>query len=232
MNKKEAEKKIRELAKQVCVKHDAPDNATMDELSEAGYLVERLKLSYLDGLRITYPDGSMRYATTIQTTKGRQDRCTIYDAEDVHRYETCTRMLINADKPRDVYTVDAYADAITADGLRNQIKEACTQMRKALGEMEAEPEPTVECGQDDETPLECYEGFDPEPMAPEQKAEPIENPLEWLKRAHEGITVSRKNERACWWVSGNTKPMKEKLKAMGFKWAPKKKMWYLKPQTA
>lgn len=227
MNKKDAEKKIRALATQVCVKHEEPDQATVDELSEAGYHVERLKLNYLDGLRITYPDGSMRYATTIQTTKGRQDRCTIYDAEDVHRYETCTRMLIEADKPRDVYTVDAYADAITADGLRNQIKDACNQMRKALGEMEAEPEPMVE-GQDDETPLECYEGFAADPV----KAEPPENPLEWLKRAHEGITVSRKNERACWWVSGNTKPMKEKLKAMGFKWAPKKKMWYLKPQTA
>lgn len=227
MNKKEAEKKIRELAKQVCVKHDAPDNATMDELNEAGYLVEHLKLNYLDGLRVTYPDESMHYATAIQTTKGRQDRCTIYTMEDVHMYETCTRMLIDAETGSHVYAADCYSDGIKADGLRNQIKEACNQMRKAIG-TEAEPEPMMECGQDDETPLECYEGFDPEPAKPE----PAENPLEWLKRAHEGITVSRKNEKACWWVSGNTRPIKDHLKAMGFKWAPKKKMWYLKPQTA
>ena len=229
MNKKDAEKKIRELAKQVCVKHDVPEQVTIDELNEAGYTIERLQTNYLDGLRVTYPDGSMHYATTIQTTKGRQDRCTIYTMEDVHLFESCTRQLSEADLVSKVYMVDCYADNIQADGLRNQIKEGCQQMRHMLAEAKVEePEPAHVPGQDDETPLECYEGFDPEPAKPE----PVENPLEWLKRAHEGITVTKKNEKACWWVSGNTKPMKEKLKAMGFKWAPKKKMWYLKPQTA
>jgi len=28
------------------------------------------------------------------------------------------------------------------------------------------------------------------------------------------------------WVSGNTKPVKEELKALGFKWSSKKKTWY------
>jgi hypothetical protein len=28
------------------------------------------------------------------------------------------------------------------------------------------------------------------------------------------------------WLSGNTKDIKDKLKELGFKWAPKKKMWY------
>lgn len=31
------------------------------------------------------------------------------------------------------------------------------------------------------------------------------------------------------WVSGNTRPYKEKLKKQGFKWASKKKMWFWKP---
>jgi curved DNA-binding protein CbpA len=30
------------------------------------------------------------------------------------------------------------------------------------------------------------------------------------------------------WVSGDTKPHKEKLKGSGFKWAPKKKHWYFR----
>ena len=231
MNKKDAEKKIRELAKQVCVKHEEPNRAAMDELNEAGYAMERLKLAYMDGLRITYPDGSMRYATAVQTAKGRQDRCTIYTMEDVQLYESCTRMLMSAELVSQVYAADCYADNIQSDGLRNQVKEGCQQMRKAIDEArdgKPEPEPTVTPGQDDETPLECYEGFTEEPTKPE----PVEDPHEWLKRSHEGITVSRKNGKACWWVSGNTKPIKDKLKAMGFKWAPKKKMWYLRPAIA
>jgi hypothetical protein len=35
----------------------------------------------------------------------------------------------------------------------------------------------------------------------------------------------------CWiWISGNTKPIKELIKTLGFRWAAKKKMWYLKPE--
>jgi len=32
------------------------------------------------------------------------------------------------------------------------------------------------------------------------------------------------------WVSGNTKPYKEQLKEMGFKWSPNKSSWYLAPE--
>lgn len=31
------------------------------------------------------------------------------------------------------------------------------------------------------------------------------------------------------WVSGDTRPYKEELKAAGFKWAPKKMMWHFRP---
>ncbi len=31
------------------------------------------------------------------------------------------------------------------------------------------------------------------------------------------------------WVGGDTRPHKEALKAAGFRWAPKKRMWYAKP---
>lgn len=31
------------------------------------------------------------------------------------------------------------------------------------------------------------------------------------------------------WISGDTKPVKEQLKAAGCRWASKKKMWYWKP---
>lgn len=32
------------------------------------------------------------------------------------------------------------------------------------------------------------------------------------------------------WVSGNTKPHKDEIKALGFKWHSKKKMWYKSPE--
>ncbi|NNH97779.1 J domain-containing protein [Pasteurella multocida] len=32
------------------------------------------------------------------------------------------------------------------------------------------------------------------------------------------------------WLSGNTKEYKDALKELGFKWAPKKKMWYYRPE--
>lgn len=33
------------------------------------------------------------------------------------------------------------------------------------------------------------------------------------------------------WVSGETRQHKESLKEHGFRWAPKKKVWYFKPST-
>ena len=33
------------------------------------------------------------------------------------------------------------------------------------------------------------------------------------------------------WLSGNTKPYKEVLKALGFRWARKKRMWYIAPTS-
>lgn len=32
------------------------------------------------------------------------------------------------------------------------------------------------------------------------------------------------------WLSGNTKQHKEKLKVTGYKWAPKKSLWYFRPE--
>ena len=226
MNEKDAKKAIRAIAKQV-LSNGTPDKQAMDALTEAGYLLERKEIHGMDGMLATFPNGVKHYATWTRTSDGRKDTATVYTLEDVSLYGECNQMLANANNAGMLYDIDAKADGIKATGLRNQIRTACMQLKKMMHD-EDTVLPEAALGQDDETPLECYEGFNPEPAKPE----PVENTLEWLKRAHEGITVSRKNERACWWVSGNTKPMKEKLKAMGFKWAPKKKMWYLKPQTA
>ena len=265
MNKREAEKIIRELADAVIVKHEVPSQEAMDGLEAAGYKLERLKLTHNDGIRVTYPDGSMGFATRVHTQKGKNDECTVYTMEDMHRFETCTRMLVDAERQSQVYDIDKYADGIERDGLRNQVKQACEQLRKMLPTMpapepepmpaherpaEIEPAPELEPatmpapGQDDLVPLECYEacgqpahetiGELHQAPAPEPAHEPRrahESVMEWLARPHMGIAVTRKNERSCWWVTGDTKPRRDQLKEMGFRWSPKKRAWYLRPQA-
>ena len=66
-----------------------------------------------------------------------------------------------------------------------------------------------------------------EPGTVEPEAVTIETVAERF-RGKTNIMVMQKNARACIWVEGDTKPIKEDLKAMGFKWAPKRKGWYLR----
>lgn len=74
---------------------------------------------------------------------------------------------------------------------------------------------------------------------PEQKKPEIEPlpevSLEMASKALagiEGIEVSQKNEHSCIRVKGNTKPIKEALLAMGFRWARSKSAWYRSPAMA
>ncbi len=79
----------------------------------------------------------------------------------------------------------------------------------------------------------------PEPVAEEPTPEPQPEPSNLADKANTykatfeklaGVTVLVKGEKtACpiVWIGGETKPHKDKLKAAGCKWAPKKKMWYI-----
>lgn len=43
------------------------------------------------------------------------------------------------------------------------------------------------------------------------------------------VAVYQKREGASIWVSGNTKPHRDELKALGFRWSGKRKEWWFKP---
>lgn len=63
-------------------------------------------------------------------------------------------------------------------------------------------------------------------VSPEDMAE--------IKNAVESILPLQLSVEVCgnWvWVSGDTKPHKDALKAAGFKWAPKKANWFFKPSS-
>ncbi len=57
---------------------------------------------------------------------------------------------------------------------------------------------------------------------------------EWQEIIHKLLTLKMENVSievigAFLWVSGNTKPYKEELKALNMKWSNNKKSWYLAP---
>ncbi|MHB9652813.1 DnaJ domain-containing protein (plasmid) [Enterococcus faecalis] len=61
-----------------------------------------------------------------------------------------------------------------------------------------------------------------------------ETPQEWQEIIHKLLTLKMENVSievigAFLWVSGNTKPYKEELKALNMKWSNNKKSWYLAP---
>lgn len=64
--------------------------------------------------------------------------------------------------------------------------------------------------------------------------ETTETPQEWQAIIHKLLTLKMENVSievigAFLWVSGNTKPYKEELKALNMKWSNNKKSWYLAP---
>lgn len=65
------------------------------------------------------------------------------------------------------------------------------------------------------------------------KAENTEKPEEYREMIDELIKYNVIIEFiGCYiWVSGDTKPIKERLKEYGFKWSSSKSNWYLKPEN-
>ena len=68
----------------------------------------------------------------------------------------------------------------------------------------------------------------------DNKAEFTESSAEFIHIVEELLKMDDLTVELCgsWlWISGNTKPHKEELKALGCRWASKKFMWYWKPSN-
>ena len=75
------------------------------------------------------------------------------------------------------------------------------------------------------------------PKAEEPKAEAkaedvaiamsLEFMQEWCKRGN--MVATQKREGCCIWVEGETKPFQDELSGLGFRWAPRRKGWYIDP---
>lgn len=67
------------------------------------------------------------------------------------------------------------------------------------------------------------------------KTEKVENVNEYRDLIHQLLNLVGIEIEICgaWlWISGNTKPHKEALKVLGCYWAPKKQLWYWRPEEA
>lgn len=65
--------------------------------------------------------------------------------------------------------------------------------------------------------------------------ESTETPQEWREIISQLLALKMENVLievigSFLWISGNTKPYKEELKALGLKWGRKKQAWYLSPK--
>lgn len=72
----------------------------------------------------------------------------------------------------------------------------------------------------------------PKPAKKEPQAESVSLDLIGAWCGKRGLVASQKADGCCIWVEGESKPYAEELKEMGFRFAKKRKSWYLDPKRA
>ena len=76
---------------------------------------------------------------------------------------------------------------------------------------------------------ECTETVDESPI---ENAPAIQISLETMQEwcaSRGNVIATQKREGCCIWVEGETKPYKEELKELGFRWGKARKAWYYTP---
>lgn len=229
MNKRDTEKLMRQIAWNVCMLNEVPQQRDFDVLEADGYKLERMSMAGMDGLAVSKDGERVSYiAVPRKRNPGKKQTCTMYTWRDVWKFSKADAALADGD----VAGCMSYLAGIESVSLHNEIceglernyqeklnagKSACDEHAKAAVEAEAihADEPEQAEGHDEPAPI--LDELD-------QVRAMLGNPKD--------VEVSRKREGACIWAIGNTQPMKELLKSLGFRWAPKRQGWYWKPQAA
>lgn len=206
MNKRELEKAARSITWRACMLHEDVSE-DVRRLEGAGARMVRARVAGFDGFALEYGGARLYVAAPRRRNPGRKQHCTIYALEDVQALEDASAAICAGDYAR----AERIADTIGAASIRNEVREGLEHMEHELGlstvaaivEQAADPEPVNE--------LEAIHAL-------------LGNP--------DGVTVSQKRAGCCIWVSGDTRPHRETLKAYGFRWAPKRAAWYWKPCAA
>lgn len=206
MNKREAEKAARVITWRACMLHDD----VCDELARMrseGYTMRREQVAGFDGFILSRRGASDLEAQYIAAPRkrkpGKKQTCTAYRLLDVRAFSEACEALAAGDYAR----ADSIAAGVHSPALLAELREGLAHLYAGMGGAAVSDQ------------VDAYEASELE-----QVRAVLGNPAD--------VDVSQKRAGCCIWVSGNTKPHRDILKALGFRWAPKKSAWYWKPCAA
>lgn len=137
---------------------------------------------------------------------------------DNTRAEAVERAAQYADKYQEMIESEAYNDIVGK--FDAALKEHEGRNGEADGKAPRSPEAEEIAAQESTVAAAAAEA---------QEEKPSISALECVKAVFagvDGIEVTQKNDLACVWVKGNTKPLRERLIALKFRYSRKKQAWY------
>lgn len=210
MSKKDVLKTCRSLALASAKPGFDPQDirAWEEEISSAGW---RFECVAKGTFAATAPDGD---AWVIKTPRKGRQKTVAYSMADFALYEQAGQFVCDAMECKTRKDLDSLIEAfggvcslISAKSLVTELEDG---MARAVAEFRESPELEVVAVLENGAKLAVRR--EPEEFAPEKFAE-----AHGLEYRSTGL-----NE----WVSGETKPYRDELKANGFKWAQKRRAWY------
>ena len=204
MNKRQAEKMAREITRRVCMLGRFPScdpemAAMIGELANYGWSFLRERLAGFDGLTVIV-DGRPAYY------------CAAPNKRNPGKKQSCTLYAIE-----DIRAYGDACDALASDDYAKAQRIVDTLESAALRASLADGLERAYCE-----------------LGHSEVVAQVSAPVSDLDMVREvfgryGLVVEQKRPGCCIFVSGDTKPHGEELKALGFRWAPKKAAWYWKP---
>lgn len=206
MNKREAEKAARVITWRACMLCEDV-SADVAQMRAQSYIMQRYQLAGLDGFTLNRrgaDDLKALYITAPRKRKpGKKQTCTAYRLLDVRAYAEACEAIAAGEYAR----ADSIAAAVHSPALLAELREGLAHLYAGMGGAAVAEQ------------VDAY------------KTNDLEQIRAILDNPHD-VDVTQKRAGCCIWVSGNTKPHRDILKALGFRWAPKKCAWYWKPCTA
>ena len=175
------------------------------ELS-TGYRMTREDIAGFRGYRLQRlddPAGAQYIAAPRVRRPGKKQTCTAYAYEDIRAFDYACMYLVHGDYRR----AAELAEKIRAASLKNELAEGLERL--AIEQGHAATFDEMHGAAVDEL---------------EQVRALLGDPL--------GLEVSQARPGACIWISGDTRPHAEELRALGFRWSPKRGAWYWKTRAA
>lgn len=177
-------------------------SADIEALSFAN--VERVGLAGFEGFAFDLGGARMLCAAPRRRNPGKKQTCTVYSMDDVSAYADASAAICAGDYA----AASDMCGRISAASLRNEIADGLERLESELG-------------------ADSVAAMMEEP----QQVDELEAVRLMLGDPRD-VAITRKRAGCCIWASGNTLPHRDALKALGFRWSPKRAAWYWRPCAA